>query len=78
MPCSSHAIPRRCDGLRAAVAGDGQGAGADPAQTALAWVLRDARVTSAVIGASQPGQIRENVAALQNLSFDVHELAALM
>lgn len=52
--------------------------GQTPAQTALAWVLRDARVTSAVIGASQPGQIRENVAALQNLSFDAQELAALL
>lgn len=51
--------------------------GQTPAQTALAWVLRDPRVTSAVIGASRPEQIRENVAALQNLTFDAGELAAL-
>ncbi len=51
--------------------------GQTPAQTALAWVLRDPRVTSAVIGASRPEQIRENVEALQNLSFDASELKAL-
>lgn len=55
-----------------------QARGQTPAQTALAWVLRDARVASAVIGASQPEQIRENVAALRNLSFDVNEINALM
>jgi L-glyceraldehyde 3-phosphate reductase len=51
--------------------------GQTPAQTALAWVLRDPRVTSAVIGASSVGQLRENVAALDNLHFDESELAAL-
>jgi len=51
--------------------------GQTPAQTALAWVLRDARVTSAVIGASRPEQIVENVASLQNLQFDEQELKAL-
>ena len=48
-----------------------------PAQTALAWVLRDPRVASAVIGASTVEQLRENVAALGNLRFDERELAAL-
>lgn len=47
------------------------------AQMALAWVLRDPRVTSALIGASRPEQIVENVAALQNLSFTPEELAAI-
>ena len=51
--------------------------GQTPAQTALAWVLRDPRVTSAVIGASRPEQIRENIAALDNLTFDESELKAL-
>ena len=51
--------------------------GQTSAQTALAWVLRDARVTSALIGASRPEQIRENVAALENLAFDEQELKAL-
>ncbi|MBV6320010.1 L-glyceraldehyde 3-phosphate reductase [Duganella violaceipulchra] len=45
------------------------------AQMALAWVLRDARVTSTLIGASSSAQIRENVAALQNLAFSASELA---
>jgi L-glyceraldehyde 3-phosphate reductase len=47
------------------------------AQMALAWVLRDARVTSTLIGASSSAQIRENVAALQNLSFTEAELRAI-
>jgi L-glyceraldehyde 3-phosphate reductase len=47
------------------------------AQMALAWVLRDARVTSTLIGASSSAQIRENVAALQNLSFTAQELAEI-
>ncbi|OEZ61690.1 L-glyceraldehyde 3-phosphate reductase [Duganella sp. HH105] len=45
------------------------------AQMALAWVLRDPRVTSTLIGASSSAQIRENVAALQNLGFSARELA---
>jgi L-glyceraldehyde 3-phosphate reductase len=47
------------------------------AQMALAWVLRDARVTSALIGASRPEQVRENVAALRNLKFSEAELASI-
>lgn len=47
------------------------------AQMALAWVLRDARITSTLIGASNSAQIRENVAALQNLQFSAGELAAI-
>jgi L-glyceraldehyde 3-phosphate reductase len=47
------------------------------AQMALAWVLRDKRVTSTLIGASNTAQIRENVAALRNLSFSADELAAI-
>ncbi|MCB5186103.1 L-glyceraldehyde 3-phosphate reductase [Methylobacillus gramineus] len=47
------------------------------AQMALAWVLRDTRVTSTLIGASSSGQIRENVAALQNLAFEQQELDAI-
>lgn len=44
------------------------------AQLALAWTLRDPRVTSALIGASRPEQIVENVAALQRLDFTEQEL----
>ncbi len=49
-------------------------------QMALAWVLRvqgKHQVTSALIGASKPAQIVENVGALQNLSFSVQELQAI-
>jgi len=44
---------------------------------AIAWVLRDARVTSALIGASSVAQLRENVAAVENLSFSDDERALI-
>lgn len=47
------------------------------AQMAIAWVLRDPRTTSAIIGASSAAQVRENVAALDKLSFSSSELAAI-
>lgn len=47
------------------------------AQLALAWVLRDKRVTSALIGASRVSQVEENVAALENLEFTKEELQAI-
>jgi L-glyceraldehyde 3-phosphate reductase len=47
------------------------------AQMALAWVLRDPRVTTTLIGASSPEQIRENVGALANLDFTAEELAEI-
>ena len=47
------------------------------AQLALAWVLRDARVTSTLIGASSVAQLEDNVAAAQNLGFSDDELAAI-
>lgn len=47
------------------------------AQLALAWTLRDPRVSSALIGASRPEQIVENVAALDNLAFSAEELAEI-
>jgi L-glyceraldehyde 3-phosphate reductase len=45
------------------------------AQMAIAWVLRDERVTSALIGASSVTQLEQNVAALQGLEFDEQDLA---
>ena len=54
-----------------------QGRGQSLAQMALAWVLRDPRVTSALIGASSVAQIEENVAALDKLSFGEDELAQI-
>jgi L-glyceraldehyde 3-phosphate reductase len=47
------------------------------AQLALAWALRDERVTSLVIGASSVHQLEQNVAALDNLEFGADELAAI-
>lgn len=47
------------------------------AQMAIAWVLRDARVTSALIGASNAGQITELAGALNKLQFSAEELAAI-
>ncbi|KWE72601.1 L-glyceraldehyde 3-phosphate reductase [Burkholderia ubonensis] len=47
------------------------------AQMALAWVLRNGRVTSALIGASRAEQVRENVGALKNLAFSADELAEI-
>jgi L-glyceraldehyde 3-phosphate reductase len=44
------------------------------AQMALAWVLRDSRMTSALIGASKVEQIEQNVAAIRNLQFSAEEL----
>lgn len=54
-----------------------QARGQTLAQMALAWVLRDPRVTSALIGASRPEQLRENVAALNQRTFTAEELAAI-
>jgi L-glyceraldehyde 3-phosphate reductase len=48
--------------------------GQNLAQMSLAWVLRDGRVTSALIGASKVSQIEENVEALNNLEFSEEEL----
>jgi L-glyceraldehyde 3-phosphate reductase len=53
------------------------GRGQSLAQMALAWCLRDPRVTSVLIGASSPQQIVENVAALERLEFDPEALAAI-
>ena len=44
------------------------------AQMALAWTLRDKRVTSTLIGASRPEQVTDSVRALDNLSFTADEL----
>ena len=47
------------------------------AQLAIAWVLRDARVSSALIGASSVAQLEQNVAALASLEFSDEELAEI-
>ena len=47
------------------------------AQLALAWTLRDPRVTSTLIGASSVAQLEDNVGALARLDFDDGELAEI-
>jgi L-glyceraldehyde 3-phosphate reductase len=53
------------------------GRGQSLAQMAIAWVLRDPRVTSALIGASSVEQLEANVAALDRLGFDEDELSEI-
>ena len=47
------------------------------AQMAIAWVLRDQRVTSALIGASSVAQLEENLATVDNLVFSEEELSQI-
>ena len=47
------------------------------AQMAIAWTLRDPRITSALLGASSVAQLEANVAALDNLQFGDEELAEI-
>ena len=54
-----------------------QSRGQTLAQLALAWVLRHDAMTSVLIGASRPSQVRDAVAALGRLSFAEEELAAI-
>ncbi len=69
-------IEERLPGIRALneIAG---GRGQTLAQLALAWVLRDPRVTSTLIGASSVRQLEDNVAAAQRLDLSGDELAAI-
>src|SRR3954470_7836109 len=54
-----------------------QDRGQSLAQLALAWTLRDARITSTLIGASSVEQLEQNVAALQRLRIDAGELGEI-
>jgi L-glyceraldehyde 3-phosphate reductase len=47
------------------------------AQMALAWTLRDSRMTSALVGVSSVEQLEANLAALHNLEFEPDELAEI-
>jgi L-glyceraldehyde 3-phosphate reductase len=60
-----------------ALNGIAQGRGQTLAQMALAWTLRDPRVTSTLIGASSVEQLEENVAALDRLDFSEGELTEI-
>ena len=61
------------DELRAIAEGRGQRL----AQMALAWALRDPRMTSVIIGASSVAQLDENLGALENLALSDDEIAAI-
>ncbi len=54
-----------------------RGRGLSLAQMALAWTLRDRRVTSTLIGASSVAQLEDNVASLRRLDFADDELAEI-
>jgi L-glyceraldehyde 3-phosphate reductase len=54
-----------------------RGRGQGLAQMALAWALRDPRVTTVLIGASSVAQLEQNVGALERLAFSDDELAAI-
>jgi len=60
-----------------ALSGIAEKRGQTLAQMALAWVLRDTRITSVLIGASKVEQIDQNVAALSNLAFSEEELSGI-
>jgi L-glyceraldehyde 3-phosphate reductase len=68
--------PRTIENLRAlnAIA---ERRGQTLAQLAIAWVLRDGGITSALIGASRPSQVEDCVGAITNLDFTESELAAI-
>jgi L-glyceraldehyde 3-phosphate reductase len=53
------------------------GRGQSLAQMAISWVLRDERVTSALIGASSLAQLEENLAAAGKTAFTSEEIAAI-
>ncbi|MDQ6657212.1 MAG: L-glyceraldehyde 3-phosphate reductase [Actinomycetota bacterium] len=54
-----------------------KGRGQSLAQLALAWALRDERVTSVLVGASSVQQLEDNLGALGNLSFSADELTSI-
>ncbi len=66
----SDEVTRRLNGLNDIAARRGQSL----AQLALSWVLRDPRMTSALIGASSPRQVEQNVAALSGPPLTDEEL----
>ena len=53
------------------------GRGQTLAQMSLAWTLRDARVTSTLVGVSRIEQLDDNLKALDNLEFSADELAEI-
>ena len=54
-----------------------QARGQSLAQMALAWLLKDPRITSVLVGASSAEQLRDSLACLQRLDFAADELSAI-
>ncbi|OUJ72792.1 aldo/keto reductase, partial [Hymenobacter crusticola] len=54
-----------------------QARGQSLAQMALAWILKDERVTSVLIGASRPAQLLDSLRSLDNTRFDAAKLAQI-
>ena len=53
------------------------GRGQTLAEMALSWVLRDGIVTSVLVGASRPGQVLDDIRAIQNIEFSQEELTKI-
>ena len=68
--------PRALDSVRALNA-MAEARGQTLAQMALAWVLRDGGITTALIGASKPEQVVDCAGAIRNLDFTAEELARI-
>jgi L-glyceraldehyde 3-phosphate reductase len=47
------------------------------AQMAIAWLLKDDRITTVLVGVSKPEQLADNVKALDNIQFTKEELDAI-
>ncbi len=72
-PTFDEVMQERIQGLAEIAARRGQSL----AQMAIAWTLRDPRVTSSLVGASSVAQLEDSVGAVKNLTFDPQELAAI-
>ena len=51
------------------------GRGQSLAQMAIAWLLKDSRITSVLVGASRPAQLQDSIDSLKNINFSSDELA---
>ena len=72
-PLAVHGTDRECGRINRLPRQRGQ----TLAEMALAWLLRDKRVTSVIVGASSAAQIEDNLRALENASFSDDELARI-
>lgn len=72
----SHLSDENLDRIRG-LAAIAEQRGQSLAQMAVAWTLRDPRVTSTLLGASSPAQLEETAKAVENVDFTDAELAAI-